>query len=495
MDNEVLYKPHEGPQMEFHKRTEDVVLFGGSKGGGKSEGLLFDATAQIGRSGYKAIIFRRTYKRLTDLVDRAKLAFPKLGAKWEGEEKRFRFPSGATIAFSHCEHEDDKYNHQGQEYAFIGFDQLEEFTESQFNFLCLQNRTSDPEVKCYVRATANPGGVGHFWVKRRFIDRARPREVVTDIYPIPNRSPIKRTSVFIPSTIYDNPTLLKSSPQYLATLQSGTEEEKRAYLEGDWEVFSSQTVFDNEGMKIQELKVEDPEFVGCLVDAESSPKFINDDKERLEIFRHPEDQKEYFISADVAEGLDGGDYSCAFVFDKSKKEVVARWWGKCEPIEFGKILYGIGAFYKFCKIAVEVWPGPGRSTVEKLIDMGYPNLFKSFDWDGEKHTESAAYGWRTTPSTRPDMINTIRDVIRRKSGIVRSREALNEMYNFIRNEKTGKLEAREGAHDDNVIALAIGFHCMRFDPVGDILGEHDSGPFMVTSLVKQRKPGKFRRER
>lgn len=488
----VAYTPHPGAQTEFHTRDEDFVLFGGSKFPGKTHALIFEATRQIDKPGYKALLIRRTFPRLQEMMDRAREFFPKMGAKWEGDAHRWRFPSGATIAFGHCDHEDSKYNYQGHEYAFIGFDQLEEFTESQVRFIMAQCRTADPDVKCYVRATANPGGIGHWWIKRRFIDGRKPGERYEEDFGEHAGKRLVRTSAYIPATIFDNPTGLAANPQYLAYLKSLPEQEKRAFLDGDWDAFNTGCIFDATGMKAQEKMLRDPLWIGLLRDAPTGPEFVLDEKGPLSIWKQPEDGSQYFISADVAKGVEGGDYSAAFVIDRSSWEVVAKWYGRIEPLEFGKALYGLGLYYKTAKIAVEVWPGPGSGTGAKLVELGYPKtrLYRRLQWDGEKHVENAEVGWVTDSRSRHDLISALQDAVSRKRILVRDLHALDEMRNFVRNEK-GRFEARSGCHDDQVVALGIACFCMVHDPVAEMLGE-DKQPRDVSIVSLVRLPGQKR---
>lgn len=457
-DPKVLWRPHEGPQTEFMSRLEDFVLYGGSKGPGKTDGLIFEALRQVNKPGYKALLIRRNFPQLQEMLDRAHKYYPQVGGKWSGTNSRFEFPSGAYIRFGHCQHEKDKENYQGQEFAFIGFDQLEQFTESQFNFIMAQNRSAETDMKCYARGTANPGGVGHWWLKRRFMDGKKPGVSYKQTFDLPDGRKVTRTWCFIRATIYDNPTLLKAQPTYLANLMSLPEADRKAYLEGDWGIFSSQSIFDAHGMSLQETKVRDPEWTGFLREFKDSYQIIADSTGELKIWQQPKDDCQYEIGGDVAEGAMDGDYSSAHVVNKKTWEVVAHWHGFCDPFQFAHQLYKLGLYYKRAELAPEI-NGPGLATLTKLVELGYPVIYE-YDL-GKK-------GFRTDLRTRHNLISTLQDSVRDGSVKIYDRDTMDEMYNFIRNPGTGKFEARENCFDDRVMSLGIALQCIRLNPVHDL---------------------------
>lgn len=258
-----LWGPQEGPQYQFLTTNEFEALYGGAKGGGKSDALLFGALRQVSNPNYKAIIFRRTFTRLKHLIDRSKKTFPRLAEnpKWNEVDHRWTFPSGATIEFGHCQHEKDKDNYQGQEYHYMGFDQLEEFTESIYTFFIANVRSADPTIRLMVRSSANPGGVGHGWVKRRFIDGKIPGQRYVNVYEIPKPDGevirVEMTSIFIPARLWDNKILLSSNPNYLASLMQLDEKKRKALLDGNWDVFEGQ-FFDMWNRDIHVIQPLDP---------------------------------------------------------------------------------------------------------------------------------------------------------------------------------------------------------------------------------------------
>src|SRR5271169_4418320 len=165
-------KPTE-KQTLFLRRTETEVLFGGSAGPGKSSGLLMAALQYVEEKNYNAILFRRTYRDLalpSALMDRSKQWLCGSRAHWNEIEHCWTFPSGAKLQFGYLETEADKYRYQGAEFDFVGFDELTQFTESQYTYLFSRlRRGADSNIPLRMWSASNPGGVGHNWVKQRFI--------------------------------------------------------------------------------------------------------------------------------------------------------------------------------------------------------------------------------------------------------------------------------------------------------------------------------------
>lgn len=235
----LTYRPQE-KQSPWHACPAFESGFGGTKGPGKTLSMLMESTRHIGNPRYRGIIFRRTYPRLQEVMDRAWEWFPLLGGKWVGDAHRWVFPSGAMLSMRHCQNEEDKRNYHGHEYHFMGFDQLEEFSETQYLFLMAQCRSSVAGLKPYVRVNFNPGGIGHAWVKDRFLEHGT-RECAPWVPTNDAGDPLP-ARCFHYSNIYDNRILLEADPQYLQVLNSLPEQDRRALRDGDWDVFAGQVL-------------------------------------------------------------------------------------------------------------------------------------------------------------------------------------------------------------------------------------------------------------
>lgn len=238
----IVWQP-QPKQFEFLCRDEYEALYGGSAGGGKSDALVIEATRQVDIPHYKGLILRKTFPQLTELIEKSFRYYPAAfsGAKYNDSKHTWTFPSGAQIVFGSMQHASDRHNYQGKAYDFIAFDELTHFTKEEYIYMLSRNRPNGPGTRCYMRATANPGGVGHAWVKERFIDPAPPGTTIWEEVDveIPGVGTVKKKSsrVFIKSSVFDNKILLTNSPEYLVRLASLPEAEKMALLYGDWNAF------------------------------------------------------------------------------------------------------------------------------------------------------------------------------------------------------------------------------------------------------------------
>lgn len=244
MSKKIIWQP-QPKQTQFMQRPEYECLYGGAAGGGKSDALLIEALRQISIPNYRGIIFRDTTKQLEGLISRSHDIYPHIQkCKYNANEMRWLFKSGAKIFFGYMQRDQDRFNYQGKAYDYIAFDELTHFTYTQYMYLMSRNRPMGPGTRVYMRASANPDGKGMGWVKERFITPAKPRTPITDNYqvidPDGNVIELKKKRIFIPSTVFDNQELLKNDPNYLATLAALPEAERNALLYGSWDSFTGQ---------------------------------------------------------------------------------------------------------------------------------------------------------------------------------------------------------------------------------------------------------------
>jgi len=184
------------------------------------------------------------------------------------------------------------------------------------------------------------------------------------------------------------------------------------------------------------------------------PRFNLDLHGNLKIWEFPIQGEEYICGADVAEGLEEGDASCAQVIKRREFKQVAVLHGWPEPVEFGKDLCYLGWFYNTMLLAVERNQS-GISVIDYLRSTNYPNLYsmQQFDYEVVDYTERL--GWITSGRTRGLIIGSLRESIKEGSLILNDPETLNELKTFVRNPKTEKIKASPGNRDDRVLALAI----------------------------------------
>ncbi|USK77743.1 terminase large subunit domain-containing protein [Peribacillus frigoritolerans] len=165
LDNPYIPNKPTIKQMEFLLLKDKEALYGGAAGGGKSDALLMAALQYVHVPDYAAILFRRTYKDLSmpgALMDRAHNWLDTTDAHWKEATKQWIFPSGATLNFAYLATENDKYNYQGPEFQFVGFDELTQFEESQYRYLFSRlRRLQGSKVPIRARVSSNPGGRGH----------------------------------------------------------------------------------------------------------------------------------------------------------------------------------------------------------------------------------------------------------------------------------------------------------------------------------------------
>lgn len=211
-------------------QSKKCVLYGGARGGGKSWAFR---RALVERAfefpGSVGILLRRTFPdlRINHILKFMKELLPgSYGYSQQNHE--FRFENGSLIVLGYCKTDSDVTRYLGQEYDTIAIDEITQWQELWLNWLMGSLRTTRPRVRPLLLTSGNPGNIGHVWVKRRWIDRQFEQNERADDY------------AFIPAKVYDNPSLTENDPDYVKTLESLPDTLRRAWLDGDWDIFAGQ---------------------------------------------------------------------------------------------------------------------------------------------------------------------------------------------------------------------------------------------------------------
>lgn len=249
-EGNIVFRPNPGPQEEFLAADEQEVLYGGSAGSGKSYALIADPMRYFDNPNFVGIILRRTNDELRELIMKAQMLYKKAfgnSIRWEVQKSQFKLPGGGVLWFTYLEREQDVLRYQGQSFTYIAFDELtQHITPFAWNYMRSRLRDASGTLPLYMRATTNPGGPGHGWVKKMFIDPAPYGEAfwATDLetgellqFPkghAKEGQPLFRRR-FIPARLSDNPYLFEDG-QYETNLLSLPEAQQKQLLYGDWSV-------------------------------------------------------------------------------------------------------------------------------------------------------------------------------------------------------------------------------------------------------------------
>lgn len=225
-----LKKPYP-PQVRFLEAKARYIAYGGARGGGKSEAARMKAVLLALRWAGIQILFLR--RHLNDLRENHVYPLLKLLngiAVYREQSKEFLFPNGSRIVLGYCAAEKDTLQYQGQSYDVIFLEEATQFTERQYDDIKQSNRLSGlcKSFRPRMYFTCNPGGVGHMWVKRLFIDRNYKNSERAEDF------------VFIPARVYDNKFIMENDPDYVRTLENLPDDLRKAMLDGDWDIFEGQ---------------------------------------------------------------------------------------------------------------------------------------------------------------------------------------------------------------------------------------------------------------
>jgi len=230
----VLWEPHPGQQMSALKIDESVfeILYGGARGGGKTDAGIAWMLKGTADPGFTGLVIRRNHTDLRQWIDRAKELYP--NAKVSGKPSIFEFPNGSKIYTGHLKDQDAYSQFQGWELQRILIEEAGQIPSEEFYLKLISSARSTISIRPQVFLTANPGGVGHNWLKRRFqIGRKATNKAFKD--PVS-----ERYRIYVPATIDDNPALKNADPEYVKYLDSLPEPMRSAWRYGDWDIFAGQ---------------------------------------------------------------------------------------------------------------------------------------------------------------------------------------------------------------------------------------------------------------
>lgn len=241
----IIFQCQAEPHTQFLAAGEDEVLMSGGRGSGKSSCLLVDPLRYCHKKRFRGLILRKTMRSLRELIKRAEDIYPACfpGVRFLKQEGIFKFPSGAQIEFGYLDSMGDLSQYKGQEYQWVGFDELTEWHDEELiNAMIGSVRSIDPDIPVTIRASSNPDGPGRRWVKERFVDLGASGESIKIAVETPHGT-VYRTRKWVHSSIYDNKILMESDPNYVTSLASLPPRKRKVWLDGSWD-FTDNMAFD-----------------------------------------------------------------------------------------------------------------------------------------------------------------------------------------------------------------------------------------------------------
>lgn len=225
-----------GSQVSFLSCPIFEALYEGTRGPGKTDALLMDFAQHCGMGygpAWRGILFRETYPQLADVVAKSKAWFPLMGAEFNEAKMSWKFPGGEELLFRHMRKKDDYWNYHGHSYPWIGWEELTNWAKDDCYLLMMScSRSTVKGMPRKYRATTNPYGKGHNWVKKRFqLPHMRGKVIFT-----PGEPP----RVAIHGNIHENRILLDADPDYISRIRAAASNPAQvdAWLEGSWEITS-----------------------------------------------------------------------------------------------------------------------------------------------------------------------------------------------------------------------------------------------------------------
>lgn len=235
---EIIWKPQPRQALLLECPVFEV-LYGGARGGGKTDAIVGDFASHASRHARNAVglIVRRQRTQLIEMIERSKQIYTPIGAKYIAQDKMWRFPNGARLTFAYLENDADADNYQGWNTSYVGVEEMGNFPDKAPIMKLMATLRLGPPAIWRFRATANPGGAGHLWIRQRYIDPApKGGKLIYDTFVNPfNGEEAKISRMYIPSRVTDN--IYCNNAQYIAQLQASAGRRLlRAWLHGDWSV-------------------------------------------------------------------------------------------------------------------------------------------------------------------------------------------------------------------------------------------------------------------